>query len=194
MLYIYGLIDPRTKLIRYVGLATNIHRPLQHLRDEARTHKTNWIKDLLGFGLSYDVCVLETCTTVEDLRIAEIWWIAYGRACGWPLTNATDGGDGHLNPTPEAREKISFAMSSRIIGQHTREKMRENALGNQWHLGHTVSEEGRDRISASLLGKTLTEEHRRNISNGVRIYPRGTGRARKTLNQRIKRQLAREEE
>jgi hypothetical protein len=42
--------------------------------------------------------VLEVVAAATELAEAERWWIAFGRACGWPLTNHTDGG----GPSPAA--------------------------------------------------------------------------------------------
>lgn len=69
--------------------------------------KANWIRSLVKFGLTYDIAILEVIHSADDLPIAERWWIAYARACGWPLTNATDGGEGLLNPAASTRAKMS---------------------------------------------------------------------------------------
>jgi hypothetical protein len=47
------------------------------------------VRSLQRLGL---ITVLETIQTAPDLAKAERWWIAFGRACGWPLTNIMDGG------------------------------------------------------------------------------------------------------
>lgn len=176
MLFIYGLIDPRTLLIRYVGLATNIDRPYRHNVDcpfgGHQARKVNWIQELRSLKIDYTVCLLEVCSTREKLTIAEVWWIAYGRMSGWDLTNLTDGGDGLLNPSPE-----------------TRAKMRQNSLGNTSHLGHTVSEDGRLRMSVAHLGVPLSDEHKKRIGDGNRRYlSPEVRRARKILRQRLRRQ------
>lgn len=95
---IYGLIDPRTLLIRYIGKSTSgLTRPKGHrcpsnLKDT--THRSNWIRSLHAKGLCYVITILETCSSADALAAAECWWIAFGRSCDWPLTNITDGGEG----------------------------------------------------------------------------------------------------
>jgi hypothetical protein len=42
-------------------------------------------------GLTYEIVTLEVVADAPELAKAERWWIAFGRACGWPLTNITDG-------------------------------------------------------------------------------------------------------
>lgn len=100
VVFIYALIDPRTRLVRYVGQTRNgVQRAFHHhqpsvLKKLKSSHKTRWIQTLppgptvLHY---YDVCVLEH-STVEELDEKERWWIAYGRASGWPLTNYGAGG------------------------------------------------------------------------------------------------------
>lgn len=96
--FIYGLVDPRTEEIRYVGqTARGMTRPLYHGRDtvirKERTYKRNWVKSLKRLGLTYSVKVLEE-VSLEKLAEREQYWIAYGREQGWPLTNQTEGGPG----------------------------------------------------------------------------------------------------
>jgi len=146
MFYVYGLTDPRTLMIRYIGMASNIRRPRRHADclksywDGVTSHKTNWIQELSRAGFNYEVCVLEESTSREELQQAEIWWIAFGRACGWPLTNETDGGDGQLNASEATRALIGAA-----------------------HFGKTMPDEVRDRISASLMGRSTSEATREKL-------------------------------
>lgn len=68
--------------------------------------------------MTYQIVVLESCDVGGDvLCAAEIWWIAFGKACGWPLTNLTDGGDGSAGHevSPETREKLSASMRGRPL-------------------------------------------------------------------------------
>lgn len=121
--FIYGLIDPRTLMIRYIGLSsTGVRRPRSHKRPSrqgTKNHCSNWIQDLIARGLLYSITVLEE-TERERLADAERWWIAYGRASGWPLTNMTDGGESIKHA---AREKISAALVKREVSPETRAKM-----------------------------------------------------------------------
>jgi hypothetical protein len=91
---IYGLVDPRTALIRYVGMSSSgMLRPRMHRYPSCPdTYCRRWVKSLQQEGLIYQIVVLETLKDGVTLPEAERWWIAYGRACGWPLTNLIGGG------------------------------------------------------------------------------------------------------
>lgn len=140
--FIYGLYDPRTGEIRYVGKTTlGMYRPKRHgtswMLVHNKTHRTNWIKSLIANGIRYGIIVLEYC---EESMISsrERDWIAWGRNLGWRLTNHTDGGEGvsgyHFNDeqkkligsyhrgkkmSPEACSKISKGVSKPVTDTTT---------------------------------------------------------------------------
>jgi hypothetical protein len=94
---VYGLIDPRTRLIFYIGLSSSaLHRPKQHRR-RSNSGCRDVVHELQKLGLDYEIAVLEEVRAESELPATERWWIAYGRACGWPLTNCTRGGEFHRN-------------------------------------------------------------------------------------------------
>jgi hypothetical protein len=110
-LLVYGLRDPRTGEIRYVGKSeTGLRRPAKHRAPSQaarRTRKNSWLKTLWALDLDYEVVVLECANTVAALNEAEIRWIAIGRAAlGQRLTNDTNGGDGG-RMSDDARRKMS---------------------------------------------------------------------------------------
>ena len=115
---IYGLIDPETRLVRYVGKTANgMVRVRSHRRVKASdaTHRANWIRSLRKKGQRHEECVLEV-VELDALNQAEMWWIAYGRACGWPLTNLTHGGEGALGCTwSPARRALATGPS--LVGR-----------------------------------------------------------------------------
>jgi hypothetical protein len=93
---VYGLIDPDTNAIRYIGLSTRgLDRPRDHVRDagKERTYKAAWVRKLLREGKVYGIRILEEYADRQAVSVGEIRWIAEGRRLGWPLTNVTDGGD-----------------------------------------------------------------------------------------------------
>lgn len=117
---IYGLVDPRTNEVRYIGKsASGLERPKQHtmpsfLRN-VRTHKANWVRSLLALGLEPSIVVLEDVGCKQDAADVECFWIAQARGLGWPLTNLTKGGDGVVlwARTPEHNAKIGNALRGR---------------------------------------------------------------------------------
>jgi hypothetical protein len=66
---------------------------ISSLETTASTPKEKWIRELLA-----NAHRAPTMVVLEDAagkwRERERWWIAFGRRLGWPLTNATEGGDG----------------------------------------------------------------------------------------------------
>ncbi len=95
---IYGLVDPRSLLVHYVGMSSRGYaRALEHQGGSPPamySPKARWISSLQALGIGYHVVLLEVVRTPSELAEAERRWIAYGRLSGWPLTNTTDGGEG----------------------------------------------------------------------------------------------------
>jgi hypothetical protein len=114
---IYGLVDPRSGQLRYIGKSTSgIRRVREHsypsfLKRE-QTHKTKWIRQLAEQGMTPNAVVVQELPDAEGLYEAERGWIAYFRSMGCPLTNLTDGGEGVPGHRVEAstRAKISQAL------------------------------------------------------------------------------------
>lgn len=143
---VYGLVHPDTKLINYIGLSTRgLTRPKRHNHKYARDSKTPlgcWLNKLHDVNINFEIIVLQILEEkiFDTLQKEEIWWIAYGKSCGWPLKNFTAGGEGHLGVkrtkaqkakasadnrkriwTPEMRRNLSEAMK----------KVRKNSNGQK---------------------------------------------------------------
>jgi hypothetical protein len=93
---IYGLADPRTGALRYVGKTVrSLKLRLQgHVSksDLARhSHKTNWVMSLLVAGVRPEIFEIEELPN-EALDEAEIFYIQYFRSIGCSLTNTAPGG------------------------------------------------------------------------------------------------------
>lgn len=112
-LYIYGLIDPRTGAICYIGRTRDPARRLsQHREGRSLTLKGEWIRDLGRRHLRPDMRILETIpydyeelaalaqargsldasgvsalSDALDFRVSEREeaWTAQGLTKGWPL-------------------------------------------------------------------------------------------------------------
>lgn len=117
MVSIYGLVDPTTNQLRYVGKSTH---PTKRLREHlgkralrARTHLTSWLRSLLAQGREPEVVILED-VSADDWQDDEKFWIAYMKFLGCRLTNGTQGGEGGLL-MPAARAKQAAALRGRKV-------------------------------------------------------------------------------
>lgn len=126
---IYGLIDPRTNQLRYVGKTkrSTSHRRYEHVcasHLKAKSHKNHWIESLLRDGERPESVVLEEVTESE-WEEAESFWIQYMKFIGCNLVNSTSGGDGVHNPSAEIREKIGAASrgKKRTFSEEHRAKL-----------------------------------------------------------------------
>ncbi len=95
---IYGLVDPTTGLIKYVGKCiTPLNRRLQNHEYRARSgrdqsRKGVWIRSLHRRGLRPTILLLEE--TAERWQDAERRWISELRRAGLALFNVHQGGNG----------------------------------------------------------------------------------------------------
>jgi len=115
MAAIYGLIDPITQELKYIGqtIKSPEVRLEGHLRDaryaKYGTKNIRWIKSLQEKGINPVLVVLESNLDINQLNELEIFYIAYFKFIGCTLNNMTPGGLGHLNHAPslETRKKLS---------------------------------------------------------------------------------------
>lgn len=177
-------------MVRYVGKSSSgTRRARSHSSpsQNKNTYRANWIKSLRSAGHEFEIAILQE-STEQSLNDDECWWIAYGRACGWPLTNLTNGGEGvpGLRKSAETRAKLSAALKGRRVtwawksalrnrgrkpSTETRAKMSAAGLGRRRSAesvaktaeklrGRVVSAEQREQIRQKLLGRKLPEEHK----------------------------------
>ena len=147
--WIYGLVDPRTQIIRYVGKSNNpVARLKAHLKDCQKCRRVNWLKSLARLGLYPEMIILEEVVYI-NWQDAECKWIKHFRKQGICLTNSTDGGDGLNNPNKETRRKLSNTLMGRIVSSETRRKMSEA------RMGYIMPEEIKHKISETNTGKQL---------------------------------------
>jgi hypothetical protein len=74
------------------------------------------------------------------------------------LTNFTDGGEGGINPTPETRRKLSEAAKKRGVSQACHDAR------SAAKVGKPLTEEQKKKLSEAMKGIVFTEQHRQNIS------------------------------
>jgi len=146
-IYIYSLIDPTTNIVRYVGKTSDVERRYkEHLRgDNSNSHKNNWIKKLLKQYKKPTLIILEECNNTSWEERERYWISQYDN-----LTNSTEGGeDGKMSV--EVRKKMS----------------KLNSGHNNPMYKHTWTDEQRMNLSNSLKGRTLSEEHKIELSKSL---------------------------
>lgn len=157
LLFVYALVDPESKEIRYVGkTSVGIARPNAHNRNARLewTYKARWILGLHARGLKPLVSTLEMCRNGADLIAAERRWIADLRARGCRLTNLTDGGDGlpGYRQSAETIERRIGPLRGRKMPEDQRVRLSEAKKGTK------ASPETRAKLSAAGIGRRMSPE------------------------------------
>lgn len=170
-MYIYGLIDPLTGQLKYIGKTKRSlkRRLTEHICVTnliSKTYKNHWIKQLLEKQHKPEIVELEKLSPNDDWIEAEQFWIAYMRFIGYKLTNLTDGGDGLCGATRETRYKCGSSRRGKKYTftedhkQKIAEANRERAKNTEWlenarknldkvrnKNGHSWKQESRNKIS-----------------------------------------------
>jgi hypothetical protein len=106
--YIYTLIDPETKKVRYVGKTINPKKRLSdHISESHRikNYRCNWIKSLLNKGLKPIIEIVEICSLInfEEREAYHIGLYNFSE-----LTNSDEGGQGNKNRRRELVENSNY--------------------------------------------------------------------------------------
>jgi hypothetical protein len=144
--HIYGLLDPRTGELRYVGRTRQAlqRRLLHHLQSKDQTHRTAWIQSLVRDGVRPEIILIEEVPVLES-PAAERRWIANYRSAGARLVNCTDGGEGCL-----LGNRTTF-RPGRIVPKTVREKISRTTRGRP--PNHVLTDASRAKMSAVKIGK-----------------------------------------
>jgi hypothetical protein len=166
--FIYGLFDPFTQELRYIGKTKRSPRERLngHIYNAQRgknTHTSFWIRTLLAKGSRPELQLLEECV---DTNAEERFWIQYYRYVGCRLTNHTAGGDGCQDPSPETRKKLSDAARRYSSDPEVRLKRSKTATRL------FASPEGKMSASkrASARMSTVTNRRLHALSSGGRPF------------------------
>lgn len=157
---IYALVDPNTRVIRYVGKTTlkPEARLDWHMRDVgwgSKLHVHRWIRKL---GCRPLLIILEQ--DPKDCNEAECRWIAKLKSSGICLTNMTLGGDGWspgMKRSASSNKKISVAL-----------KGNKHAAGKKNALGYKHTKEALEKMKRASIGKKHSEDSKKKISESKR--------------------------
>ena len=198
--YVYGLVDPTTRQIRYVGKTKGYlnSRLKGHLREaqvsSQHNHRLAWMRMLFKKNLVPSLIMLEEVVTADGLVKAERWWIQELRSRGLDLVNGTDGGEGMENPSPatrlklQARPQVGFSVEVRRKGNEAlrrkwatdseyralmkeiNKSRRDPTKRYSKYRSRTKkgTQEWRDAISRSRVGRPKSEEHKAKLSQAAR--------------------------
>lgn len=165
--FIYGLVCPLTKGIRYVGMSYRVKdRLFDHLYNAEHgedTHKSRWIKILLKQGLKPRLIILDVVLN-EYRGEREKEWIRILKESGADLTNSSEGGIGNLGW--KHTEKTKEIIRARSAGfRHTEESIEKMRRVKK---GHPVDQKTRDAVSRANKGRILTQEQKDAISKRMK--------------------------
>lgn len=112
---IYGLSDPETLVMRYVGKSScGLTRPNAHCSPGSlkrdKSYKANWIRECLVRNKKPVITILEELNSAEDLNTREKYWIAQYST----LTNLTIGGDGFTSGSTSLVKAVKNRCASRV--------------------------------------------------------------------------------
>jgi hypothetical protein len=180
---IYGLADPRTQELRYVG--QTCYLPCQRLaqhehaarRSKDTRRNTQWIRSLQSTDVRPEMFEIESGLTKAEANETESFYISYFRSIGCRLNNHTDGGEGSVGyrHSPEIRAKMSALRTGRKFGEAsnvTRRKLssdQEQELVKLYQTGLSLDSTGlRFDMSGTGVLKVLKRLgiRRRNSAEG----------------------------
>lgn len=172
-IYIYGLYDPFTQELRYIGKTkmTLAKRVWHHIKEakvsKKNTHKLNWIRSVLNRGGEPIIHALRQ-TDAKNWREDESECISEALLSGVNLTNLTAGGDGLVDYHHSKETKKKISDSNKKVGRippnwkgrkQSPEHIRKRVEARRRNGTYEVSQETRKLISRKNTGKNLGNTH-----------------------------------
>ena len=86
---IYGLADPKSKKLKYVGTTTQTLtvQLSKHLRDDSSHPLVPWLRNLHQWGMAPEIFEIERVAPGDDWHKLEQLWTTYFRGIGADLLN-----------------------------------------------------------------------------------------------------------
>ena len=138
MTSIYGLIDPRTNELRYVGktsrgLSERLRAHITRRNLHNKRHSSRWISGVILSGTKPEIFEIEKVPDGWCWKEAESFWIEYFKSIGCRLTNISGGGVGAAGSkrSPEFIANIRAKMIGRTFDDEWKRKISEAKRGVQ---------------------------------------------------------------
>lgn len=163
------------KVTNLINSKLYIGQTVQKLEVRWRSHQSKGdalYHAIKKYGVSnFSIEQIDSSDNMEDLNNKEIKWIAEYKSLAPNGYNIREGGNSGGKFSEQGRENIRKSLISRPVSEKTRELKskqmsgKNNPMyGKQPHLGKTYSEEHRKNISESQKGRIVSEETRKKIS------------------------------
>ena len=154
----------------YIGQTTKsfVIRKSEHIRESKYNRRNLYFYNSIrkyGFD-NFDWKILEECSSIEDLNLAEEWYIRYFDTYNNGY-NLNFGGENHCGykASKEARKKMS--ESRKGIKHHFYGKVHPNK-GKKIHT-EKFKEEAVIWLKKANIGRKLSEDHKRKLSKSLRV-------------------------
>jgi group I intron endonuclease len=161
--FIYALLDPLTREVRYIGKADNPKARLANHLAEANkrnNHRTRWLRSVMNHGMKPILEILDEVPQ-HEWPSWEAAYIEFFLEQGCKLVNGTRGGEGSQNPTAEVRAKRSLALRGRKLSAGHRAKISASLRGKK---GKPLSPENIAKLAAYHRGRPKSPEQRAKMS------------------------------
>lgn len=138
---IYGLQDPITFEIRYIGKTEKgLSRPEYHLKKFLYNKKIQkyplykWVKKCIKLGKIPKILIIQQFHNSKYLNDAEIFWIDFFKKQGSPILNMTKGGDGVIGYYHTDEDKLNISKKTKFwwenLDINIKQKIIKNNLTN----------------------------------------------------------------
>jgi group I intron endonuclease len=165
IVFIYGLVDPITNELRYIGKSINPKVRLRKHISERSIHdsyKDRWLRKIINLGVKPELIIIDE-VLITNWQFWESHYIGYYKSLGCKLTNGTNGGDEPPSTkgrkhTAEAKLKMSNTKKGKPI------PWLNNGVERSNEHKSNLSKSLRGRVSPNK-GEKFSEEYRKKLSD-----------------------------